>query len=348
MRVQAAVVLWAGLGVAAFSMAAPLAARQNQAYQSQDQNNQDQTNVDRQIRQIRQMGYNAGFRDGVNDSRGQAQYDFRDHDAYKDATIAANSDAYNVDPQTFRMDFRTGYEAGYDDGYNGRTDDASARRDRNYQRDSGNYQAGGYGAAQPSRRADIRSAGVLPAGTALDLQLNNTLSTRSSEQGDRFTATVSAPVYSRDGQTLLVPQGSIVQGTVEGVQRSGGISGNSQLQLNFERLRLPDGQSLPLRADLTNVDSNSGVGGAITGRPSATNEGGVERSQTRSTVGTAAAGGAVGAIIGALAGGGKGAGIGGLVGAGLGVVLSNHNGGALDLPAGTPMTITLSRPVRVQ
>ncbi|HWG38429.1 MAG TPA: TrbI/VirB10 family protein [Terriglobales bacterium] len=301
-----------------------------------------------ELQSIRTAGYNAGFRDGVTDYQNRAPYGFQSHPVYANAAQGYNPNG-GVDQQTYEMDFRSGYEAGYDDGFYGRTSNANATRERNY---SG-------AAAQPARPAQQQTTpqyspnrraqsgpGTLPAGTSLALKLNNTLSTRSSNPGDTFTAAVTAPAYSQDGQTLLVPEGSTVEGRVASVQRSGGISGNSQIQLTFERLRLPDGSSYPLRAGVSQVNSSEGVGGAITGTPSATNEGGVQQSQTRNTVGTAAAGGAVGAIIGAIAGGGKGAGIGGLVGAGLGVVLAGRNG-ALDLPAGTPMTITLNSPIQI-
>jgi len=295
-----------------------------------------QTQVE--VATIRTQGYNAGFRDGVNDYRNHAPYSFQNQAVYQNANQGYRQGG-GVDAQTYAMDFRTGYEAGYDDGFYGRSSDPTAVRQRSY-----GQAPAAQAAAQPSRQV---GSGTLPAGTALQLKLNNSLSTRSSQQGDSFTANVTSPVYSPDGQTLLVPQGSTVEGHVLSVQRSGSVAGKSQLQLNFEQLRLPDGTVLPMRAGVSQVNPSAGVGGAITGTPSATAEGGVQKSQTRNTVGTAAAGGAVGAIIGAIAGGGKGAGIGGLVGAGLGVVLASTKGGNLDLPAGTPLTITLNQPVQI-
>ncbi|HUX67972.1 MAG TPA: TrbI/VirB10 family protein [Terriglobales bacterium] len=294
-----------------------------------------------EIASIRAQGYTAGYHAGVADYHNHAPYSFQSQPAYQNANLGFRPGGA-VDAPTYAMDFRTGYEAGYDDGFYGRSNDPTAVRQRSY----GQGPAVAPAAAQPSQQAAVGS-GVLPAGTALQLKLNNSLSTRSSQQGDSFTANVTSPVYSPNGQTLLVPEGSTVEGHVLSVQRSGSVTGKSQLQLNFERLRLPDGTVLPMRAGVSQVNPNAGVGGAITGTPSATSEGGVQQSQTRSTVGTAAAGGAVGAIIGAIAGGGKGAGLGGLVGAGLGVVLASTKGGNLDLPAGTPLTITLSSPVQI-
>ncbi|HET9784982.1 MAG TPA: hypothetical protein VFP94_08510 [Terriglobales bacterium] len=295
-----------------------------------------------QLNSIRTAGYNAGFRAGTNDYRNHAPYTFQSKPEYQSATLGYDPGT-GVDQQTYEMNFRSGYESGYDDGFYGRTSDENAPRQRAY---SGELSAQPSAAAQPSANAgQQQGARTLPAGTSLDLKLNNTLSTRSSQPNDTFTATVSTPVTGQNGETL-VPQGSTVEGRVASVERAGSVSGTSRIQLEFNQLRLPDGQSYPLQAQLSNVNQQSGIGNIITGQPSTTNEGGVEQSKTRRTVGTAAAGGAVGALIGAIAGGGKAAGIGGLIGAGLGVVLSSKTG-ELDLPSGTPITITLSSPVQL-
>lgn len=186
---------------------------------------------------------------------------------------------------------------------------------------------------------------TLNVGTPVRITLNNELNTNKAVQGDPFTAAVAAPVFSADGSMLLIPKGSTVVGKVASVQKSGTMSGESQLQLSFQRLHLPDGTSMPLRAEVSQVNTKGGVGKVVTGAPSTTSEGGVQSSQSRRTVGSAAAGGVAGAAIGAIAGGGKGAGIGTLVGAGLGVLTATR-GGNLDLPSGTELTIVLDDPLR--
>lgn len=292
---------------------------------------------------IRTAGYNAGFRDGVTDYRDRTAYDFKGHPVYQnpEQSFAAPS---GLDGQTVATDFRTGYEAGYDDGYYGRSSNPSAERQRDYSAPLNPSTDRNRAAAQPGSNAS--AAGTLPAGTTLDVNLNNTISTSSSQAGDSFAATVTAPVNGARGE-VLVPVGSTVTGTIGAVQRSGSLSGNSQIQLNIKDLTLPGGTRLPLRAEVSQITSQGGVGGAITGSPSTTSEGGVEQSQTRNTAGSAAAGGAAGLIIGAIAGGGKGAGIGGLVGAGLGAVLASRNGN-LTLPAGTGMIIKLDQPINIR
>ncbi|MGH9482923.1 MAG: TrbI/VirB10 family protein, partial [Terriglobales bacterium] len=186
-----------------------------------------------------------------------------------------------------------------------------------------------------------RSPATLPVGTPIQIALNNALSTKTSVAGDQFTATVSAPVLSADGMTVMVPQGSTVVGRVASVQKSGSLGGKSQLQLEFQALHLADGTSLPLRAEVSQVNTKHGVGAVVTGSPSTNSEGGVQQSQSRKTAGSATAGGIAGAAIGAIAGGGKGAAIGLLSGAGLGVLTSGVKGGDLNIPAGAGLTIVL-------
>lgn len=215
-----------------------------------------------QTNATRLAGYNAGFRDGVTDYRNHAPYDFQSHPTYKQADQGYNQ-ASGVNQQTYAMDFRSGYEAGYDDGFYGRNNDQGAQRQRNYTPPASNPSARNQSQSpqpnyEPSRPTNADANGALPAGTALYLKLNNTLSSRSSHQGDNFTATVTAPVYSQSGQQVLVPAGSTVEGTVASVRSSGGVSGESQLQLNFQRLRLPDGSSLPLRGRGVRADRGAG------------------------------------------------------------------------------------------
>ena len=282
---------------------------------------------------IRTAGYNAGFRDGVTDYRQHAQYNVAGHAVYQDAAHGFNANL-GVSRTTYEAEFRDGYAAGYKDGFYGLSPAAAGAQPP-------------APAVQPRPQAQAASPDELPAGTALHLTLNSELSTATSRPGDTFTASVASPVYSADGSTVLVPKGSTVTGAVQSVQRSGAVGGSSRLQIAFTSLHLPNGETRPLRAELSGVNAGQGIGGAITGAPSATSEGGVQKSQTRNAVGTAAAGGAVGALLGAIAGGGKGAGIGGLAGAGLGVLLASRSG-ALDLKPGTPITITLSQPVSLK
>ena len=52
------------------------------------------------------------------------------------------------------------------------------------------------------------TADAIPAGTTLDVRLNETLSTDRNSVGDRFTATVTRPLIAQNGQTVVPAGGS--------------------------------------------------------------------------------------------------------------------------------------------
>ncbi|HWN10431.1 MAG TPA: YMGG-like glycine zipper-containing protein [Pyrinomonadaceae bacterium] len=143
---------------------------------------------------------------------------------------------------------------------------------------------------------------IVPNGEVLVAVLNDDVSTANAREGDRFTLTVRQP-SNLDGATI--------DGRVTQVQRSGRVSGRSQMTLNFDTIRLRNGRSYRFAGILESVRTAQGDTVRID------NEGGVrDDNQTTKTVQRAAIGTAVGAIIGAIAGGGKGAAIGAIVGAG--------------------------------
>jgi YMGG-like Gly-zipper len=172
---------------------------------------------------------------------------------------------------------------------------------------------------------------VIPDGTQLVAVLNNDLSTQNVREGERFTMTVRSP-----GQY----DGATIEGSVLNVERSGRVTGRSQMTLDFDTIRLRDGRSYRFAGILENVRTTNGDVVRVD------NEGAVRDSdQTKQTVTRTAIGTAVGAIIGAIAGGGKGAAIGAVIGAGAGAGSVYIQGREdLDLTAGTEVTVRATGP----
>jgi hypothetical protein len=161
--------------------------------------------------------------------------------------------------------------------------------------------------------------------------LNNTLTTDQSKQGDRFTMTVREP-----GQY----EGAVIEGTVGTVDQGGRVTGRSGLSLNFDTIRLRNGQTYRFAGALASVRMQNGDTVSVDNEGSAQGD-----NQTTQTVQRAGIGTAIGAIIGAIAGGGKGAVIGAVVGAagGAGSVYVQGKDN-LELPSGTELTIRASAP----
>jgi hypothetical protein len=161
---------------------------------------------------------------------------------------------------------------------------------------------------------------VIPAGTALTVTVDQTLSSKTSQSGQTFLATLARPV-SLDGKTAI-PKGAGLTGTVITAKQKGKIKGEGELSIALNSITI-HGQEFSIQT--TPLDST------VKGKGK----------RTAVTTGGGAAGGA---LIGGIAGGGKGAGIGALVGAAGGLV-----GGALtgnkqiEIPAETPLTFTLSK-----
>lgn len=173
---------------------------------------------------------------------------------------------------------------------------------------------------------------VIPNGELVVATLNDSLSTRTAREGDRFTMVVRQP-SGYDGASI--------EGHVSNVERSGRLTGRSVMTLTFDNIRLRNGSSYRFAGILESVRALNGDTVRVD------NEGTVrDDSQTTRTGQRAAIGTAVGAIIGAIAGGGKGAAIGAIVGAGGGagsVYAQGRND--LELPSGTEITIRSTGPV---
>ena len=178
----------------------------------------------------------------------------------------------------------------------------------------------------PARRTAV--VPLVPVGTDLKVRINDTLSSKDSRIGDRFTATVIDP--SRFDEAKL-------NGHVSSIQKSGKIKGRTSMNLAFDSIEMSDGRRGVLHGYVTRV-YGEGSGRADT-------EGGVESSsRTKQTVKRAGIGATVGAIVGGIAGGGKGAAIGLIIGgAGGAGSLAVQGSKELKIESGTEMLVHVTR-----
>jgi len=179
------------------------------------------------------------------------------------------------------------------------------------------------------RRTPVkRVVPLVPVGTDLKVRINDSLSSKDSRIGDRFTATVIDPSRFDEAR---------VNGHISSIQKSGKIKGRTSMNLAFDSIELRDGRRGVMHGYVTRVY------GEGSGR--ADNEGGVESgSRGKQTAKRAGIGATVGAIVGGIAGGGKGAAIGLIIGGAGGAGSLAINGSKeLKIESGTEMLVHVTR-----
>ena len=163
---------------------------------------------------------------------------------------------------------------------------------------------------------------VLPSGTTLTVTTSQSLSSKTSQVGQTFLATLAQPI-SVEGKPAL-PKGATVSGKVVDAKAKGKIKGEGKLSLTLTSISVQD-HTYDIS---TNVVSNTTKG---------------KGKRTAATTGGGAAGGA---LIGGIAGGGKGAGIGALVGAGAGFIGGAVTGNKqVEIPAESALSFILTEPL---
>ncbi len=175
---------------------------------------------------------------------------------------------------------------------------------------------------------------IIANNTPVTAVLKTPVSTKVSQNNDRFQMEVRSPSQY---------DGAIIEGRVASTERSGRVSGRANISLEFDTIRLRNGQTYRFAGIVNSVKLPNGENVTVN------NEGAVrDNNQTTKTVTRAGIGAAIGSIIGAIAGGGSGAAIGAGVGAGAGagsVVLQGRDD--VELGEGSEFSITASAPNNV-
>jgi hypothetical protein len=185
---------------------------------------------------------------------------------------------------------------------------------------------GGNAAAAPARAAAPRAQPVvLPAGTSIEVTVDQAVSSKTNNSGDHFAASIATPVLVNGKQ--VIPRGSAVAGMVTDAKSAGRFRGNAELSLTLMSVTV-NGKPYDLQTStFTDATGSRGKRTAI----------------------TTGIGAAAGAAIGAIAGGGKGAAIGAGAGAGAGATGAAVTGERdVDVPAETKLGFELAQPVTIQ
>ncbi len=171
-----------------------------------------------------------------------------------------------------------------------------------------------------TRAAEAEAATTIPAGTELELRLEESLSSETAKPGDRFSATCAAPVLR--GNRVAIEAGSVFRGRVELVDQAGrGTDRTARLLLVVDEVEY-QGKSYDVAATVTDASER-----LETGLGSEAKKIGI--------------GAGLGSVLGAILGGKKGAVIGATVG-GTGAILGTE-GNEVELPHGTILRLRLDR-----
>jgi hypothetical protein len=166
---------------------------------------------------------------------------------------------------------------------------------------------------------------VIPADTVIAVVLDQTISSKASKSGDKFTATVESPIEI-EGK-VAIPKGARAEGVVNEAKAAGRFKGGAALSLTLTSVTV-NGKDHEIQTSGATM-SSKGKG-----------------KRTAVMVGGGAAGGAA---IGAVAGGGKGAAIGALIGAAAGTGGAGLTGNRdITLAAETALDFKLLQPVHIK
>src|SRR6267378_4464224 len=166
---------------------------------------------------------------------------------------------------------------------------------------------------------------VVPADTVIAVVLDQTISSKTSKSGDKFTATVEAPIEI-EGK-VAIPKGARAEGVVSDAKAAGRFKGGAALSLTLTSVTV-NGRDHEIQTSAA-MTSSKGKG-----------------KRTAVMVGGGAAGGAA---IGAVAGGGKGAAIGALIGAAAGTGGAGLTGNRdITLAAEAALDFKLLQPVTIR
>lgn len=163
------------------------------------------------------------------------------------------------------------------------------------------------------RGTGARNGREIPAGSEVDVRLQQRLSSEDAQVEDRVLATTMVDLFR--GEELLVPAGSTLEGYVSSVDRASRTDRKGELTIMFTKLTVK-GRTYDIRGYVTQALESEGIKGEV------------------AKVG---AGAGVGAIIGGILGGTKGALAGILIGGG--GVLAATEGKDVELEAGTILRV---------
>lgn len=168
---------------------------------------------------------------------------------------------------------------------------------------------------------------VLPSGTEVAVQTDETIDGSTAADGQTFAADVTEAVRDADGK-VVIPAGAKAQVIIKSLTQGGKIKGQADLVLDLASVSI-DGRQYALSTVDLEEKGRAGLG------------------KNKRTAEFLGGGAAIGGIVGGLLGGGKGAAIGAGAGAGGGTLAQAMTRGNIRVEAETILTFKLDAPLKV-
>jgi len=183
----------------------------------------------------------------------------------------------------------------------------------------------------PRASKKVNGRFVVPKGMSIEGTLNNKVTTKASQNNDRFEMTVDSPSDY---------EGAVISGYLSGIQRTGRATGKSRLTFNFETITLRSGEVYDFAGVLSSITDSTGKIIEVGDEGEAKS-----KSRTKESVKRGGIGAGLGAILGGILGGGKGAAIGATIGgsAGAGSVIAEGRDD-IELLEGSRLKVESSSP----
>lgn len=164
--------------------------------------------------------------------------------------------------------------------------------------------------AKPALEPDHKTF-LIETGTRIPLSMVNSVSTKTTGEGDRVYLETSFPI-AVNGK-IVIPAGSYVLGTVTSSKRPGKVKGRGEFRLRFDSLMLPNGVTRDFRAQVAGLDGRATED--LDKKEGTIRSEGSKADDARVIAETATTGAAVGGLAGLGRAPGLGAGIGAMAGA---------------------------------
>ncbi len=101
-------------------------------------------------------------------------------------------------------------------------------------------------------KADAKTKRIA-AGTRFQIEFLQPVTTSAGAEGDFFTAAIKDELRT-DNNTVILPQGSVVRGSISTVKTAKRFSRGAMLYLDFDHVVTPNGRQIPLDLSVVKCD----------------------------------------------------------------------------------------------